>query len=621
MRKSYIAVFLIGFFIVATLPLNAQERKKQLTKEQKEAAKLERRERRLQLIAYLDGITQKATLLDTLEDRVRVLTEVSDALWFLDKARATALFTQVFQSIDTIAAEPGAEANSINSLRQPTLARIARRDPELAAKLISNATTPALREVDRSSRELNAMSTPSADTLMAVALSLLKTDLQQSVSLARIALRDGMSQTARIYLQQLRPIEQATANSLIELSLRDAAARTPARLFDVLAFWEYAFQPNGFHFGPISWPRSAETRSYEVSQSLKLAVIQFAIAAINQNIQSRFSTDEANTVESNRRFAQLYSVVQQLLPDIAVYVPRAADALRGELEVLEQAIRTSGQSLPSLRDFGSSTERTNNAVDSLLYKAERTTGGKERDELYLAAAYRLLFDGQHEKAASIAARIDDFETKNVIADAINFNWAGSQLASNNTTEALVLARAIRSQEAKVVALAKIGAVVATKGDAVLAEEILHESQTLASKATPSSVIGAAVLSIALTRAGAQRDAAKAFEALSLAVSILNKTNSDSSLWQMLSAQSGTTLKTASLNSVQSPGGGLKSIRVTYPRLAGLVEAFAAASTNDLHQAMRVAQDLSSKPLSLSVQAAVCRSAAERLVQEETNLDD
>ncbi|HEX6730144.1 MAG TPA: glycoside hydrolase family 16 protein [Pyrinomonadaceae bacterium] len=78
------------------------------------------------------------------------------------------------------------------------------------------------------------------------------------------------------------------------------------------------------------------------------------------------------------------------------------------------------------------------------------------------------------------------------------------------------------------------------------------------------------------------------------------------------------LKVSSLNSVPSSGGGMKSVRVTYPRLAGLSEVFAEASKHDLHQAMRVAQDLSSKPLSLALQASICRTSAERLAQEERN---
>lgn len=615
-RKKYITICLVAFFVVSTLPLNAQERKKQLTKEQKEEQKLERRERRLALISYLDGITQKAIALDPPEDRVRILTEVSDAIWFLDKIRATASFTQVFESIDTIASQPGAETARINALRQTTLARIARRDPELAAKLMSNAPAPATSPYDKYSRELNAEGPPYAEALLVTALTLLKTDLPQSVTLARLALRDGMSQTARLYLVQLRAIDQATANSLVELSLKYAPARTPARLFDVLAFWEYAFQPGAFHFGPITWPRSAETRSYDVSQSLKLAVLQFAVSAINQNIQLRLTTSDTNTNESNTRLAQLYSVIHQLLPDIASYNSRAADAFRAELGILEQMLRTSGQALPVVRKFGASEEETTSAIENLLKRAEEASAGKDRDELYLAAAYRLVFESQFEKAASMASRIDDIEMKKPISDVITFNWTGSLTGSGKTTEALALAKTISAEEPRLVALAKIGAILATKGDAVVADEILHESQTLAMKATPSTVVSAAVLSIATSRSSTQRDAPRAFEALALAVSILNKATSDTVPWQMLNPQmTGTSFRVAALSPVLS-GTGFKSIRVTYPRLAGLTETFAQVSKHDLHQAMRVAQDLNSKALNLAVQASVCRSAAERLAQEE-----
>ena len=630
-NKPYIVVFLIGLFVVSAVQLSGQtqnreqqrtpaENKGSRNKQQKEIATLKRKEQRLQLISYLDGIAQKTAGLEPVEDRIRVLIEVGDAFWFLDKARAATLFTQSFQSIDSLLNEAGGDTKQIHyriaSLRQITLARIARRDPALAAKLMSNASMPPATP-ERQWAEMNGIGTPYAETLIQVARTLLKTDLKQSISLARLAMRDGMSQAIRLYLQELRMIDQQPADLLLELSLRESAARNSARLFDVLAYWEYTFQPGAFYFGAISWPKGTQTRSYQVAQPLKLAVLQFAVAAINQNIQQRLSTSDSNGATQTLQPALLYSVVQQLMPYIAAEMPGAADALRAELGVLEQAIRTSGQRLPELNTSSPSTLSNISMLDNLLYKAERAGFGKERDELYLAAAYQLLFDSQFEKAASLASRIDDLEMKNGITDAINFNWTGSLLAAGNTNEALQVVRTIRTQEPRVVALAKIGAVLAGKGEAVVAEEILNESQTIASKTTPSPVIGAAILSVAMARARTQRDATKAFEALSLAVSIINKSNSDNLLWQILNPPSGAALlKVASLNSVASPNGGLKSITVTYPRLAGLREVFAETSRQDLNQAMSVAQDLSSKALSLAVQASVCNAFAERLSREE-----
>ncbi len=599
---------------------SATESKDSRKKDQKQTASIERKQQRLQLISYLDGITQKTAGLEPLEDRVRVLVEVGDAFWFLDKARAATLFTESFQSIDSLLSEAKEDTSRINSriaaLRQAVLSRIARRDPALAAKLMSTASLPPATP-ERQWAENQGIGSPYSETLIQVALTLLKTDRQQSISLARLALRDGMSQTIRNYLQELRAIDQPAADSLMELSLRESAGRNPTRLFDVLAYWEYAFQPGAFYFGAISWSNGARTRSYQVARPLKLAVLQFAVAAINQNIHAHLSRSDSNGTTSAQQSAQLYSVVQQLLPDIAAELPAAADTLRAELGVLEQAIRTSGQPLPELNTSTPSTLPNSGTLDNLLYKAERLSFGKERDELYLAAAYHLLFDSQFEKASSLASRVDDPEMKNGITDAINFNWIGSLLASGNTSEGLLIARSIRAPEPRVVALARIGTVLAAKGEAVLAEEILNESQTIAGKTTPSPVIGAALLSIALARAEFQRDTVKAFETLSLAVSTINKSNSDNLRWQILNPPSGAALlKVASLNSIASPNGGLKSITVTYPRLTGLREVFAAASRQDLNQAMRVAQDLSSRSLSLAVQAAICNAFAERLSQEK-----
>lgn len=616
-QSSLFAVLLIALIILSSGLTKGQEDVKHppkttAGKQKKEAAELKRKELRLQLISYLDGVAQKANLLDPIEDRIRVLIEVADAFWLLDKVRATTLFKQTIQVIDNLnseAEEKSRIASRISSLRQLTLTRIARRDAELAATLLQSAPVPAIDE--RRPTEMNGQTTARAEMLTQIALTLLKTDPKQSVYLARVALRDGMSQTTRLYLERMREMDRTTADSLLEQALVQSAMRTAGRLFDVLAYWEYTFQPGSLYFGAVSWPRGSQTNVYPVSPLLKQAVLQFAVNALNQNVQHWLVNRESSSFIVQP--ALLHSVIQQLLPDIAAAFPDAADSLRAELGVLEQAIRTSGQRVPELN---AESPRYTTTFDDLLYKAERASTGKERDELYLAIAYQLLFDGQFEKAASMASRIDDDETRYAIADAIYFNWTGSLLASGKTTEALQTCRTIRAFEPRIVALAKIGSVRIANNETVGGEEAFNESETLAAKAPPSAVIGAALLNIVQTRATIEGGVARTFETLSLAVSTINKTTSNNVLWQLLTQQAGTTLKVASLNTIGSPSGGLKSIAVTYPRLGGFTSAFAEASNQDLNQAMRVAHDLNAKAVSLAVQASICSSWAERLSKGE-----
>ena len=102
----------------------------------------------LQTLLYLRN---NALSIDSTSDRVRVLMEVADALWLLDREQSRETFKQSFAlAIDvdksTSTAQSGSRPSSV--LQQSVVTRIARRDPQLALSL-----SKAAAELSKSTRD------------------------------------------------------------------------------------------------------------------------------------------------------------------------------------------------------------------------------------------------------------------------------------------------------------------------------------------------------------------------------------------------------------------------------------------------------------------------------------
>ena len=64
-------------------------------------------------------------------------------------------------------------------------------------------------------------------------------------------------------------------------------------------------------------------------------------------------------------------------------------------------------------------------------------------------------------------------------------------------------------------------------------------------------------------------------------------------------------------------GGVASVTVVYPRLAGLLDVLPKASEVDFEEALMLARQLKSRGLNFAVQAALCRQTIERI---QRNID-
>src|ERR1041384_1259510 len=129
----------------------------------------------LQTLLYLRN---NAFGIDNAPDRVRVLLEIADALWLLDKDQAREVFRQSFAratEFDDSAAETRS-STSPKQLRQLVITRIARRDPALAKRLLLSAPPPPDTRQSDGFAELYGANAGRSEMLVEAAAETLPTD-------------------------------------------------------------------------------------------------------------------------------------------------------------------------------------------------------------------------------------------------------------------------------------------------------------------------------------------------------------------------------------------------------------------------------------------------------------
>ena len=193
----------------------------------------------------------------------------------------------------------------------------------------------------------------------------------------------------------------------------------------------------------------------------------------------------------------------------------------------------------------------------------------------------------------------------MILEPLDFRLIGELIEKNRLQEALNLANQFKTPELRIASLARVGRAFIETGDAQTGLQTLDAAQSAASKADPSIEVSAATLRIAA--AFAKSNPIRSSEALNLGIQILNKVKQDDSAWALLAPVGNE--DALSLSWKNAPGGGLRSVKATYPHNGGLAELL---SKLEFNQAISLAKSVNKKALSLMAQAVVCRTAIESM---------
>src|SRR5215212_6643345 len=178
MRANLIARLLI-LGVIAALPYQsstAQSRKDSRSRQNKTLSQRDYDEQQnaLQTLSYLRN---NAFEIDSAPDRVRVLLEIADALWLIDREGAREVFRQSFAraaEFNDTAAETR-PATSSKQLQQFVITRVAKRDPAFAKSLLLTASPQGTQQSEGFS-ELYGNSGGRSEMLVKAAAETLPTD-------------------------------------------------------------------------------------------------------------------------------------------------------------------------------------------------------------------------------------------------------------------------------------------------------------------------------------------------------------------------------------------------------------------------------------------------------------
>ncbi len=544
-------------------------------------------------------------------DRVRVLVEVADALWLIDREQARETFKQSFElaiEVDKSKSDP----HPVRELQQSVVTRIASRDPQLALSVSRRAA-----ELSASTRdgfgELYGVDGAPSEMLVNAAREALSSNTNQAFEMARLASKDGLSQQMRLLLLSLRARDQAAADSLFTSTLQSAAARRPKQLVEALFFWDYAFQHKVIYLGPVAWFREAPTE-YAVATTLKQTALKFAIDAALENTQQTYlssATDSEKPI-TLERYALVHSLVSQIMPDVETLIPSAAPALLAALNRLDHELKGQGRTPPAPPEPLPQAQSGQGNIDKLLERARKAPTVAAQDGLYAKAALRLYLIGEYERAVEVAGSITDTTLQQKITEPIRFDWAGDLIAQNKLESATNVIQAIGNVEPRVTLLAKLANVYITNKNPSAALTILRDAEVAIGKTKPSPDFASAKLAIGEAyiklndRNQAQATVTDAIELINLSV--------DGREWEFFSgsSQGAGRLSLQDIQWTNRKDGGLDSVTVVYPRVAGLLDVLRKAAEVDFEEALIFARQLKPKALNIAVQAALCRQTIERI---------
>ena len=590
------------------IPVVAQQPEQKTAKSTKKAAVLskEAEELRLSAVSQLHSLAQTAGEIDNITERVRVMTEIGDAFWSVDPEYARTMLVRTFKEVDKLSGgsenDPERLASQKRALRRVVLSRIAKHEPPLANQLLHDSATDPLT-ADEKAMQQQGVATPNADALLSIAEGLLATDPKRAAMTAGYSLQDGLSQRLRLFLMRLRVKDSAAADGLIRAAISQASAQHPGRLFDAMILWDYAYQPPDFYFNGVVLTRDAQPRQ-NTPPDMKRLILAFAVNAIVENVQliptNTESPQDRNAAQL--QLGSLHSAIQQLLPSMQMDWPKGTADLQQAIVRVEQEMKGIGQSVPT-RPPSEDPDAEKNAIDNLLEKAAAASQGDARDDLYMAAAFKLLQTRQFERGKEIAAKIDNQERRAMMLEPLNFRLIGELIEKDRLPEALAIANDLKTPELRIASLARVGRAFIASGDSQTGLQTLDAAQAAASKADPSVEVSAATMRIAA--AFAKSNPIRSSEAINLGIQILNKAKQDDNAWGLI-APAGND-DALSLSWKNAPGGGMRSIKVTYPRNGGFTELL---SKLEFNEAISIAKSVNKKALSLMAQAAVCRTAIE-----------
>lgn len=408
-------------FILAQPAALAQSALKQSDKSPTDLAKTSEEPAAVKRRQAVDGVRSFAELITSFKDgesKARALAQLADVLWDDDAAYSRRLFTN---AIDLTMPESGtaaSKAQTLGRLRSEIMARIAKRDAEMAKRLM-----------DQTARAIDGDEGDKTRANFQIAYESLKTQPEKSIEFAKRSLQSGVPVSMSFLLAKLRERDVAAANELFLLTLQRLYAEPAVDADTLMALGTYVFtSPN---LGPNQPPGSI----YNVGVG---GVVVADITADRPGIPPRLVFAYLQTAAGclNRplpipeQFAKMYAAGYLLLRKAYQHAPELTSPILAAMQALSPDVPPELTKDEAYKNLGSTAKKD---LNETLSDIEKNANSRYRDAKYLALIYDLWQQFDFAEAARVNDKISDTEAREKLSTIINFGKAARLLEKDGNT--------------------------------------------------------------------------------------------------------------------------------------------------------------------------------------------
>lgn len=470
--------------------------------------------------------------------RIKVMTRAADLLWPYEQESARAVFSDAFDLAssyfrergDEIRHEKGRADSKLSGLviqlpdqRFEVIRAIARHDSKWARELALRAAdeTRAEAEKDNAANADEGQRRPVGEKLLIFAETLLPTDFETALSIARATFRDPATMYLPQFLYSVAKIDRGAADSLYREALTAYADRDTSSLlylstyafalnYPVLSSISYVFseKPDGFVGDPV-------LQQQYITAFLSLAERRLAAMAQQPPPDAGpYKQSEPETIYLSLRALEPYGARQpEMLERIAALESQAVVLLTPE----RQRSLTSGNE----RGMASSPSPGGDSFDEMIEQAERLTDPDKRDSRIVTAIIAVGEVTPLEKVENATQKLGDAETRRQLLNWLYFVRAQGAVRGGALDDARKLAEHVEALDERAILFLEIAdSGLKRAGDRVRAEELLDAVVAAADKAPETETKARALLGVAYLYTKLDRQ--RSFEVAGEAVKTINR---------------------------------------------------------------------------------------------------
>lgn len=430
---------------------------------------------------------------DNVAQRIGVLTRAADLMWPYQQAKSRALFTEAFDLATLDFKEKGEQTTrmgrlpvEVPDLRFTVIRAVAKRDVDWARKLSEQALQDTQEESDDAAKD-RYQSLKSAEKLLAVADSLIKSHPISAVMIARSSLRYIATLHLPSFLYRLAEQNKPLADSFYVEALA-AYANSPMDQFLYLSSYPFANNRDAGEMPSYMFYQvpANVTPNPTLQRPFMQALLRQAQLIGQDSPEAKPGTSYSEAAQIWMALSRLENQVQSSLSDLGPALQEAKGSMFVLMSQKDQQ-RTAGMlvELPR-RTFAEQIEA-----------AEKQSDPGQREGGIALAILGVTPDEPLENVVAAANKLDDQNLRSQVLSAFYFTRAQTLVKKKELQEARKLASKVDGLDhrAYLYSLIVMESIKLAKNDAEI-REILEEVLTVAEKAPNGEVKARALLALA-----------------------------------------------------------------------------------------------------------------------------